>query len=50
MDATQKAQYERDQLRAELDEYKKAATFSEMGKTARSILTAQGINLSDDLV
>lgn len=50
MDATQKAEYERDKLQKELDEYKRKASLSEMTKTARKMLTDDGISVSDDLL
>lgn len=50
MNAQQKAEYERDQLQSQLDEYKKREAISEMSKTARSILSEQNINISDGLV
>ena len=50
MDATQKAEYERDQLQKELDDYKRKAALSEMSKTARKMLTDEGISVSDELL
>ena len=50
MNATQKAEYERDQLKKELDEYKKQASLAEMSKTARKMLTDEGISVSDELL
>ena len=50
MNATQKAEYQRDQLQKELDEYKRAASLSEMTKTARKMLSESGIVISDELL
>lgn len=50
MNATQKAEYERDQLQKELDGYRKKDALSEMTKTARKMLTDEGISISDDLL
>lgn len=50
MNAQEKAEYERDQLREELDSLKKQATLTEMGKTARKMLSDQEINASDELL
>ena len=50
MNEQQKAEYERDKLRKELDEYKRKDTLSEMSKTARKMLTDAGISVSDDLL
>nr|DAZ02127.1 MAG TPA: capsid scaffolding protein [Caudoviricetes sp.] len=50
MDATQKAEYQRDQLQKELDELKRASALAEMSKTARKMLSDSGINISDDLL
>lgn len=50
MNATQKAEYERDQLQKELDEYKRLSAISEMTKTARKMLSDSGITISDDLL
>lgn len=50
MNAQQKAEYERDQLQSQLDEYKKREAISEMSKTARSMLSEQDINVSDELI
>ena len=50
MNATQKAEYERDQLQKELDELKRKDALSEMSKTARKMLADNGINISDDLL
>jgi len=50
MNATQKAEYERDKLQKELDEYKKQASLAEMSKTARKILSDEGITINDELL
>jgi len=50
MDAQQKAEYERDKLEKELAELKRENTLNAMGKTARTMLSEQGIHLSDALV
>lgn len=50
MNAQQKAEYERDQLRKELDDYKRKDSISEMSKTARKMLSENGISISDELL
>ena len=50
MNATQKAEYQRDQLQKELDALKKQASLVEMTKTARGMLSDNGITISDDLL
>lgn len=50
MNATQKAEYERDQLKKELEELKKQASLAEMSKTARKMLAEDGITVSDELL
>lgn len=50
MNAQEKAEYERDQLKKELDSLKKQATLAEMGKTARKMLSDQDINIPDELL
>ena len=50
MNATQKAEYERDKLQKELDEYKKQASLAEMSKTARKMLADEGITITDELL
>lgn len=50
MNATQKAEYERDQLQKELNELKRVSALSEMSKTARKMLSDSGIIISDDLL
>lgn len=50
MDAQQKAEYERDQLKKELDALKRKDSISEMTKTARKLLSDKNINISDELL
>lgn len=50
MNATQKAEYERDQLQKELDALKKKDSLSEMTKTARKMLLDSGISVPDDVL
>lgn len=50
MNAQQKAEYERDQLRKELDDYKHKDAISEMTKTARKMLSDGGISINDELL
>ena len=50
MNAQEKAEHERDQLKAELDELKRANTRAEMESTARSILQESGVNIPDTLI
>lgn len=50
MDATQKAQYERDKLQKQLNEYIRKDTLAEMTKTARKMLSESNINVSDELL
>lgn len=50
MNAQQKAEYERDKLQKELDEYKRQASLAEMTKTARKMLSENGITVSDELL
>lgn len=50
MDAQQKAEYERDKIQKELDEYKRKDALAEMSKTARKMLADDGITVSDDLL
>ena len=50
MNATQKAEYERDQLKKELKELKEAASIAEMSKTARKMLSDDGITIPDELL
>lgn len=50
MDATQKAEYERDQLRKELEDYKRRDSLAAMSKQARKMLADQNISIPDDLL
>lgn len=50
MNAQQKAEYERDKLQKELDDYKRKDALAEMSKTARKMLSDEGINISDELL
>lgn len=50
MNAQQKAEYERDELQKELDELKRKDALAEMSKTARKMLSDEGINIGDDLL
>ena len=50
MDAQQKAEYERDKLKNELAELKRENTLNAMGKTARTMLSEQGVQLPDAMV
>ena len=50
MNAQQKAEYERDQFKKELEEYKRKDSLSEMTKTARKMLSEEGISVSDELL
>lgn len=57
MNAQQKAEYERDKLQKELEEerkqnaeYKRKETLSEMSKTARKMLSDDGISVSDEVL
>lgn len=50
MNAQQKAEYERDQIKKELDAYKRKDAIAEMTKTARKMLSEKNINISDDLL
>jgi hypothetical protein len=50
MDAQQKAEYERDQLKKELDDLKRKDSISEMTKTARKMLSDKSITVSDELL
>ena len=46
----QKAEYERDQLQKELDDYKRKDSLAEITKTARKMLSESGITASDDIL
>lgn len=50
MNAQQKAEYERDQLKKELAELKRKDALAEMSKVARKMLTEKDINISDELL
>lgn len=50
MNAQQKAEYERDQLKKELDELKRKDSLAEMTKTARKMLSDDDITVSDDIL
>jgi tyrosyl-tRNA synthetase len=50
MDATQKAEYERDQLKKELAELKRKSALSDMTKEARRMLSSEGVNIPDELL
>lgn len=50
MNATQKAEYERDQLKKELEELKRKDALSEMTKVARKMLSEKDINAPDELL
>lgn len=50
MNATQKAEYERDQLKKELAELKRKDALSEMTKVARKMLSDKDINAPDELL
>ena len=50
MNAQEKAEYERDRLQEQLEELTKKNTLAEMTKTARGMLSDEGINVSDDLL
>lgn len=50
MTATERAEHERDKLQAELDELKAANTRAEMEKTARGILSENGVTVPDSVI
>lgn len=50
MNAQQKAEYERDQYKKELEELKRSASLAEMSKTARKMLADEGIVIGDELL
>lgn len=50
MNATEKAEYERDQLEKKLNELMRKNTLSEMKTAARRMLSDKGLNISDELV
>ena len=50
MNATEKAEYERDKLQEQLDEMMKEKSLTEMTKVARKMLSEDGINITDELL
>ena len=50
MNAAEKAQYERDKLQKQLEELMAAQTRAEMTRTARKMLSDEGINVTDDIL
>lgn len=50
MNAQQKAEYERDQFKKQLEQYQERESLAEMTKTARKMLTDEEINVTDDLL
>lgn len=50
MNAQQKAEYERDRVQKELDEYKRRDTVNAMVAESRRQLSEQGITVSDDIL
>lgn len=50
MDAQQKAEYERDQLQKEVESLRAEKTRNEMTKTARQMLTNDGVNVPDEII
>lgn len=50
MNAQQKAEYERDQMKQELDAYKRKDALAEMSKTARKMLADENISVPDELL
>lgn len=50
MNAQQKAEYQRDKLQKELDEFKRKDALSEMSKQARKMLSDNGISVTDELL
>lgn len=50
MDAQEKAEHERDKLKAELEELRNAQTINQMTGTARKMLTERNISVEDDLL
>lgn len=50
MNAQERAEYERDQLQEELENYKKKETLAEMLGTARKMLAENDITVSDELL
>lgn len=50
MNEAQKAKYEKDKLQKQLDELTRKSTLADMTKTARGILSDEGISVDDDLL
>ncbi len=50
MDAKQKAEYEKEQMQKELDEYKRKDALASMTNTARKMLADANISVSDELL
>lgn len=50
MNEEEKKNYELEKLRAQLEEYQKKETLSDMARIARNMLTEENINVSDDLL
>lgn len=50
MNAQERAEHERDQLKKQLEELNKKNTLSEMSATARKMLADSGINVQDELL
>lgn len=50
MNAQQKAEYERDQFKKQLEKYQEKETLAEMEKTARKMLAENNITVSDELL
>lgn len=50
MNATEKAEYERDKLQKQIDEMMKEKSLTEMTKVARKMLSEDGINITDELL
>ena len=50
MNEAQKANYEKEKLQKQLDELTRKSTLADMTKTARGILSEEGITVNDDLL
>lgn len=50
MNATQRAEHERDNLQKELDEYKRKDAITQMTATARNMLKEYNVSISDELL
>lgn len=50
MDAQQKAEYERDKIKKELEAYKQKDALAEMSKVARKLLSDENITIPDELL